>query len=379
MLVKYRPVLKMLKITLIIILLGAGGILAYLQHPLFGKLPKGERLAQLSTSSHYIEGAFQNLINTPMLTTEQSELALMWDNFVSKKTGTPIPLSAIPALKTDLMALDSEQDLIIWLGHSSYYVQLSGQRILIDPVFSSYAAPVPWAVRAFAGTNLYHAQDMPEIDLLLITHDHYDHLDYPTVKALQAKVKQVITPLGVGEHFTAWGYDASKVQETDWYQTTDYSASLHIVTTPARHFSGRTFKRNQSLWAGFALLSTHRRIFFSGDTGYAPHFAEIGEKYGPFDWVTLDSGQYDRRWAFVHMNPEQAAQAADELGAKAFTPAHVGRFSISAHDWDDPFKRISVASQNYDYQLWTPQIGEPLYLDGREQHFTAWWENVQSH
>jgi len=379
MLVKYRPVLKMLKITLIIILLGAGGILAYLQHPLFGKLPKGERLAQFSTSPHYIEGAFQNLIDTPMLTTEQSELALMWDNFVSKKTGTPIPLSAIPALKTDLMALDSEQDLVIWLGHSSYYVQLSGQRILIDPVFSSYAAPVPWAVRAFADTNLYHAQDMPEIDLLLITHDHYDHLDYPTVKALQAKVKQVITPLGVGEHFIAWGYDASKVQETDWYQTTDYSSSLHIVTTPARHFSGRTFKRNQSLWAGFALLSTQRRIFFSGDTGYAPHFAEIGEKYGPFDWVTLDSGQYDRRWAFVHMNPEQAAQAADELGTKAFTPAHVGRFSISAHDWDDPFKRISVASQNYDYQLWTPQIGEPLYLDGREQYFTAWWENVQSH
>jgi len=379
MLVKYHPVLKIVKITLIIILLGAGGILAYLQHPLFGKLPKGERLAQFSTSKQYSEGAFHNFIDTPMLTTEQSELALMWDNFVSKKSGTPIPLGAIPALKTNLMALNSEQDLVIWLGHSSYYVQLSGLRILIDPVFSSYAAPVSWAVRAFAGTNLYHAQDMPEIDLLLITHDHYDHLDYSTIKALEPKVKQVITPLGVGEHFTAWGYDASKIQETDWYEITDYSASLQIVTTPARHFSGRTFKRNQSLWAGFALLSTHRRIFFSGDSGYAPHFAEIGEKYGPFDWVTLDSGQYDRRWAFVHMNPEQAAQAADELRTKAFTPAHVGRFSISAHDWDEPFKRISLASQNYDYQLWTPQIGEILYLDGREQHFTAWWENVQSH
>jgi len=366
----------MLKITLIVILLGALGIVAYLQHPLFGKLPKGEYLAQLSTSNYYSEGAFHNLVDTPMLTTEQSELALMWDNFVSKKTGDPIPPGAIPALKTDLMALNNEQDLIVWLGHSSYYVQLSGQRILIDPVFSTYAAPVPWAVRAFAGTNLYHAHDMPEIDLLLITHDHYDHLDYPTIRALQPKVKQVITPLGVGSHFFAWGYDADKVQETDWYQSTDYSTSLQIVTTPARHFSGRTFKRNQTLWAGFALLSTQRRIFFSGDSGYGPHFAEIGEKYGPFDWVTLDSGQYDPRWAFVHMNPEQAAQAADELQAKAFTPAHVGRFSISAHDWDEPFKRITAASRERNYQLWTPQIGEPLYLDGREQSFSAWWESV---
>jgi len=370
--------LKMLKITFVIILLGAGGVLAYLQHPLFGKLPKGERLTQLATTKQYREGAFHNLIDTPMLTTEQSELALMWDNFVSKKSGNPIPPAEIPALKTDLSALDRQQDIVIWLGHSSYYVQLSGQRILIDPVFSTYAAPVPWAVRAFAGTNVYHVADMPNIDMLLITHDHYDHLDYPTIKSLEPKVTQVITSLGVGEHFIAWGYAASKVQETDWYQSTDYSASLQIITLPARHFSGRTFKRNQSLWAGFALLSTHRRIFFSGDSGYAPHFAEIGEKYGPFDWVTLDSGQYDPRWAFVHMNPEQAAQAANELRAKAFTPAHVGRFSISDHNWDDPFKRITVASQKYDYQLWTPQIGQAIYLDGREQHFSPWWEKVKA-
>jgi len=367
---------KMLKILLIIILLGALGIIAYLQHPLFGKSPKGEHLVQLSSSPHYTQGAFYNSVDTPMLTTDQSEWALMWDNFVSKKTGNPVPPNAIPALKTDLSGLDKNQDLIVWLGHSSYYVQLSGQRILIDPVFSTYAAPVPWAVRAFDGTNLYHAQEMPEIDLLLITHDHYDHLDYPTIKALQPKVKQVITPLGVGAHFFAWGYDAKKVQETDWYQTVNYAPSLQIITTPARHFSGRTFKRNQTLWAGFALLSTQRRIFFSGDSGYAEHFAEIGEKYGPFDWVTLDSGQYDLRWAFVHMNPEQAAQAADDLHAKAFTPAHVGRFSISTHDWDDPFKRITAASQGRNYQLWTPQIGQPLYLDGREQSFSAWWESV---
>jgi len=375
--VKAHRFFKILKITLLIILLGAGALWAYLQHPLFGKLPKGERLAQLSASEHYYAGKFHNLIDTPMLTTEQSEFALMWDNFVSKKTGNPIPPADIPVLKTDLSALDHQQDVVIWLGHSSYYVQLSGQRILIDPVFSHYAAPVPWAVRAFTGTNVYHAEDMPEIDLLLITHDHYDHLDYLTIKALQPKIKRVITPLGVGEHFIAWGYETNKVQETDWYQTTDYSASLQVITTPARHFSGRTFKRNQSLWAGFALLSTQRRLFFSGDSGYSPHFAEIGERYGPFDWVALDSGQYDPRWALVHMNPEQAAQAAEDLRANAFTPGHVGRFSISAHDWDDPFKRITAASLGRRYQLWTPRIGQPVYLDGREQVFSAWWNAVR--
>jgi len=375
--VKAHRFFKMLKITLLIILLGAGVLWAYLQHPLFGKLPKGERLAQLSASEHYYSGKFHNLIDTPMLTTEQSEFALMWDNFISKKTGNPIPPADIPVLKTDLSALDHQQDVVIWLGHSSYYVQLSGQRILIDPVFNHYAAPVPWAVRAFAGTNIYHAEDMPEIDLLLITHDHYDHLDYPTIKALQPKIKRVITPLGVGEHFIAWGYETNKVQETDWYQTTDYSASLQVITTPARHFSGRTLTRDKTLWAGFALISPQRRLFFSGDSGYSPHFADIGGRYGPFDWVALDSGQYDPRWALVHMNPEQAAQAAEDLRANAFTPGHVGRFSISAHDWDDPFKRITAASLGRRYQLWTPRIGQPVYLDGREQVFSAWWNAVR--
>jgi len=125
------------------------------------------------------------------------------------------------------------------------------------------------------------------------------------------------------------------------------------------------------------LISPQRRLFFSGDSGYSPHFAEIGDRYGPFDWVALDSGQYDPRWALVHMNPEQAAQAAEDLRASAFTPGHVGRFSISAHDWDDPFKRSVAASQHRRYQLWTPRIGQPVYLDGREQVFSAWWETVR--
>lgn len=318
---------------------------------------------------------FYNQIDTPMLTTDESQVSMMLGGLFKK--GQTHPPAAIPAVKTDLKALDAAQDLVIWLGHSSYYMQLGGQRLLIDPVFSANASPVPRTNVAFEGTNIYTADDMPEIDVLLITHDHYDHLDYPSIQALQAKVAKVVTGLGVGAHFARWGYDMQTVREADWHDSVEQAATLQILVTPARHFSGRTFTKDQALWVGFVLLSPDRRIFFSGDSGYAPHFAEIGQQHGPFDWVALDAGQYDPRWANVHMNPEQAAQAADDLQARAFTPAHVGRFSISAHDWDDPFKRIVAASKDRSYALWTPKIGHIVHLDGRRQEFTSWWESVE--
>ncbi|MGE8440677.1 MAG: MBL fold metallo-hydrolase [Comamonas testosteroni] len=357
-----------------ILLLGAVGVIGYLQQPLFGDLPSGERLARNERSPNYADGAFHNQIDTPMRTTDQSELS-MWMQTLFGEKGQVRPPGTIATAKTDLNALNPAQDLVIWLGHSSYFVQLSGKRILIDPVFSTNAAPVPGAVRAFNGTSIYTAQDMPEIDALLISHDHYDHLDYPSIKTLKPKVRQVVAGLGMGAHFATWGYDPGIVSEVDWYDAMKLTPELRIHITPARHFSGRTFKSDQSLWVGFALVSPQRRIFFSGDSGYAPHFTEIGRRFGPFDWVTVDTGQYDPRWANVHMNPEQAAQAAEDLQAKALTPGHVGRFSIAPHDWDDPFKRIVTASRGRNYALWTPKIGQPVYLDGRAQSFTAWWES----
>jgi L-ascorbate metabolism protein UlaG (beta-lactamase superfamily) len=368
-------VIRTIKILTVIVALSALGVVIYLQHPLFGKLPHGERLARIAQSPNHVDGAFRNQLDTPMLTTDESQVSIMLGNAFGKK-GNARPQAAIPAIKTDLKTLDAAQDLVIWLGHSSYFVQLGGRRILIDPVLSTNAAPVPMTNVAFDGTSLYAADDMPEIDFLLITHDHYDHLDYPSIQALQPKVKQVVAGLGVGAHVEAWGYDMQTVHEADWYEAIQRVPELQIHVTPARHYSGRTFTRDKSLWVGFALVSPQRRIFFSGDSGYAPHFAEIGQRYGPFDWVTLDTGQYDPRWANIHMNPEQAAQAAEDLQARAFTPGHAGRFSISAHDWDDPFKRITAASQGRSYALWTPEIGRPIHLDGRAQTFAPWWEAV---
>ncbi|WP_188640227.1 MBL fold metallo-hydrolase [Vreelandella lutescens] len=367
-----RLLLMVLAVGVLLVASGA----AYLQHPVFGQQPEGERFATIQASPNYRDREFHNLIETPMLTTDQSRFSMMLENILNGSESTH-PGAALPTEKVDLHALDSREDQVIWLGHSSYFVQLAGQRILIDPVFSANASLVPRTNVAFEGTHLYTAEELPPIDILLITHDHYDHLDYPSMLALEPNVQQVITGLGIGAHLERWGYDMSRVIEADWYERIEILPELDIVVTPARHYSGRTFKRNQTLWVGFALLSSETRLFFSGDTGYGPHFSELGQAYGPFDWVTLDAGQYDLRWANIHMNPEQAVQAANDLQARAMTPKHVGRFSLSPHAWDDPFVRLADASQGQEYALWTPTIGQPMYLDQREQSFSRWWEEVR--
>ena len=370
--VAYRRTLKALAG---IAVTGLVGTVAYLQHPVFGTLPGNERSVHIARSPNQANGVFHNQIDTPLKTTDESEWS-MWTRRLFGEQGQTRPPGPIPATKTNLKALDPSQDLVVWLGHSSFYIQLGGQRILIDPVFSTYAAPVAGVIEAFDGTTLYSADDMPPIDALLISHDHYDHLDYPTAQTLRPKVRQVIVGLGVGAHFEAWGYDTDRVREADWNDVIALDSRVQVHVTPARHFSGRTLTRNRSLWVGFALVSTERRLFFSGDSGHGPHFAQIGDQLGPFDWVALDSGQYDPRWANVHMNPEQAAQAAEELHARVLMQAHVGRFSIAPHDWDDPLKRLTVAVRSRSYALWTPQIGRVAYLDGREQSFTPWWSDV---
>lgn len=357
-----------------IAILGVVGVIAFLQQPVFGDLPSGDRLARIERSPNHAGGVFHNQIDTPMRTTDQSEWS-MWMQTLFGEKGQVRPLGAIPAIKIDLKALDPAQDLVVWLGHSSFFMQLGGQRLLIDPVFSVNAAPVPGVNKAFEGASVYTAGDMPEIDALLISHDHYDHLDFPSIQALKPKVRRVIAGLGVGAHFERWGYDMNRVREADWNEVFALTPQVRVHVTPARHYSGRTFTRDQSLWVGFALVSPERRYFFSGDSGYGPHFAEIGQRLGPFDWAALDAGQYDPRWANVHMNPEQAAQAAEDLRTHVLMQAHVGRFTIAPHDWDDPFKRIVAASEGRSYSLWTPEIGQPVYLDGRAQSFTAWWQS----
>lgn len=371
-----RRISKILLMFIAICIVLSLGIGFYLRQPQFGSLPEGARLETIKASPHYRNGQFENLVPTPTLAEGQTSVALWWEQLFSQKE-RPAPLEAIPSVKTDLKALDKDQDAVIWLGHSSYFMQLGGKLILIDPVFSSFAAPVSFANKAFSGTNPYTAEDMPDIDYLLITHDHWDHLDYPTVAALKPKISHVICGLGVGAYFEQWGFDAANVHEADWFTALDQENGLRIHVLPARHYSGRMLTRNQTLWTGFALETPQRRIFVSGDSGYGPHFNQIGESFNGFDLVILDSGQYDKNWPYIHMTPEEAVQAAGDLKGKALLPAHVGKFTIANHPWDEPFERIVAASRNKNHRLLTPRIGELVSLENQQQSFSAWWEQVK--
>lgn len=342
----------------------------------FGKLPAGERLARIQSSPHYANGEFTNTVPTQMLSNGESSLKIMWKGLWANPVRLK-PAEALPTVKIDLKTLDRTKDTVIWLGHSAYFIQLGGKRLLVDPVFSNYGAPFFFLNTAFAGTNIYNPDDMPELDFLLISHDHWDHLDYQTASDLLPKVKKVISPLGVGAHFEHWGYAKEKIMEVDWNSSLTFAEKLTVHVVPARHFSGRLFSRNKTLWAGFVLETPERRIFLSGDSGYGPHFEDIARRFQNFDLVMLDGGQYDPRWPQIHMTPEEAVLTAETLKTKALLLGHVGRFAIASHPWDEPFIRATKASEGKPFRLLTPRIGEAVRLDGTQQEFTRWWEGIQ--
>ena len=364
---------KTMIIAAVIVILLTASVFLYLQKAKFGRLPQGERLAAMEQSPNHRGGAFHN--QAPIREIVKGGSAISgFISFAFHPRDKPRPPGPLPVVKTDLRNLDRGEDVVVWLGHSSYFMIVNNRTVLIDPVFSDYASPFFFSTRAFQGTNIYTAKDMPDIDYLLISHDHWDHLDYDTVMALGPKIRNVVTGLGVGEHFARWGFQEGMVREADWDSAVRLEQGLTIHVLTSRHFSGRWLKRNRTLWVSFALETPTRRIFHSGDSGYGPHFRELGLRFGGFDLVLLDSGQYNEAWRHMHMTPEQSAQAAEDLGARAALPSHTGKFSISYHSWDDPFKRFVAASRDKPFRVITPMIGEPIHLADTRQTFSHWWE-----
>ena len=341
-----------------------------------GKLPADERLKRIQESSNYLDGEFQNQLPTKTLIEEKSFFSSFW-GFIFRNEKHRRPSGPLPMVKTDLRALDKNTNLVIWLGHSSCYIQLDGKRILIDPVLKKSAAPPFMSLfnRSFKGKYPYSVKDMPEIDYIIISHDHWDHLEYPTMKTLKNKVKAVVCPLGIGSHFEYWGFDPKIIHEGDWYDSFQVEANFTVHVLPARHFSGRWIKRNQVLWSSLMIETQGRRVFYSGDTGYGPHFEEIGKKFGSVDIAIMENGQYDLNWATIHLMPEEAVQAAIDMNAKALLPVHSGRFSICHHTWYDPYIRITSASKDKNFRLLTPKIGKAIYLDNPNQSFSPWWQD----
>ena len=263
--------LLFLVIIVIIILV----VFLFVKQPKFGKLPSGERLKTIKKSPNFRNGAFQNLNSTPALTEGTGYYKVLKEFIFSDKSNTK-PKRPIPSVKTDLLQLEKERDILVWFGHSSYFMQLDGKRILVDPVLSGSASPLPNGTKAFAGSDIYSTEDIPEIDFLFITHDHWDHLDYKTVVKLREKVTKVICGLGTGAHLEHWGYDTTRIFEKDWNESFEIANGFAVHTIPARHFSGRSFWRNKSIWTSFVLQTPNYKIFIGGDSGYDTHFAEAG-------------------------------------------------------------------------------------------------------
>jgi L-ascorbate metabolism protein UlaG (beta-lactamase superfamily) len=348
----------------------------YMRKATFGKAPAGERLAAIQQSPHFRDGQFQNLSPTPELVEGYNMLGVTYAQFF-RKAPRRSPVGEIPSVKTDLLHLPPDANVLVWFGHSSYFMQLDGKRILVDPVFSGNASPVPGTVKSFKGTDVYAAADLPAIDYLFISHDHYDHVDYETLLALKDKIGKVICGLGVGAHFEHWGYPASKIIERDWNEKIDLGGGFVAYTTPARHFSGRGFARNNTLWLSYVLQSPTLKIFIGGDGGYDTHFADIGSRFGPIDLAILDNGQYDAAWRYIHTLPDEVLKAARDLKARRLFPVHSSKFVLANHPWDEPLAKITELNQAYHFPLVTPMIGEIVRLDEVDQPFKQWWVGVK--
>ncbi|MBW8360340.1 MAG: MBL fold metallo-hydrolase [Weeksellaceae bacterium] len=369
-------ILKRLMISvLILIAVLASGTFLFLQHPIFGKTPTGKRLERIQNSSHYKDGKFNNLNNTPQLAEDTSMPEVMFRFLFGKKESLR-PKQKFNFTKTELKRLPTDENVYIWMGHSSYYMQIDGKKILVDPVFSGNASPVSFTTKAFEGTDLYTADDIPELDYLIISHDHWDHLDYETVKKLKSKVKKVITGLGTAEHLEYWDYDPKKIIELDWGENADLGNGFKVYCEAARHFSGRGLKRDQAIWASFVFETPKQRIYIGGDSGYDDHFKKIGDKFGSFDLAILENGQYNKDWRYIHFMPGENIKAMKELKAKRMIPVHNSKFALAVHAWDEPLRKM-MEMNTQNARIITPKIGEKVNWEDDAKVYERWWESYQ--
>ena len=348
--------------------------LLFMNQVSFGKAPSGERLKCIQQSPNHRDGSFQNLSFTPTFAEDVSKLEMIRDG-IFKISKRKTPSISLPTVKTNLHQLDPEKDALVWFGHSSYFMQIDGKKILVDPVFSGNASPVSFMISSFKGSDIYTPEDMPNIDYLIITHDHWDHMDYQALLKLKPKAKKVITGLGNGSNLEYWGFDPKKIVELDWFEQSVPDSGFAVTATPGRHFTGRTPKRNQTIWCSFVLQTPSKKIFIGGDSGYDTHFAKIGAEYGPFDLALLECGQYNKSWKYIHMMPEQTVQAAIDLQAKILMPVHWGKFALSLHAWDEPILRVTKEAHRLNVPIVHLMIGEVVDLD----YFgptPEWWMGI---
>lgn len=343
-----------------------------LNAPAFGSLPKGKRLARIKSLPNYRDGVLQNQSFTPM----KPEGVTYWDMIKGMLKGNKNsrPKKPVPVVAPDFSAGAGLK--VIWFGHSSYFLQADGLNILVDPVFSERTSPFSFiGTKRYAGTDFVGAADFPDLDIVLITHDHYDHLDHQSILKLKDKSGLFITSVGVGAHLEKWGVPAAKITELAWGEE-HLANGLKFTALPARHFTGRQFKRNRSAWSAFMLQTDSAKVYLGGDSGYDSHFKAAGDAYGPFDLAILECGQYNEFWPYIHMFPEYTVQAALDLKTKVLLPVHWGKFTLAMHDWNDPVNRVVKKAAEENLKITTPLMGESVIL-GEYYPAREWWRDME--
>jgi L-ascorbate metabolism protein UlaG (beta-lactamase superfamily) len=343
--------------------------------PQFGGSPTQAQRVAYAATGHYVDGEFKNLIPTRLMT-DGGNLFTSIVKFLTTKgahEAPDVPLPTLPLTPAAIAAKPADGLRATWFGHSASLIEIEGRNILLDPMLSIEMGPLSLVTpRRYNPVVAITADALPPIDAVLISHDHYDHLDYQTIRRLTPKTGHFYVPLGVGAHLLAWGVPAAKVTEMDWGDSVQLS-DLTIVSTPARHFSGRGLtNRNSTSWSSWVLKGAAKRVFYSGDGGYGPHFRQIGAQYGPFDLAVMECGQYNADWADIHMMPEQTVQATQDVRGRVLLPVHWGAFTEAHHAWNDPIKRATAAAARLRQPIATPRLGEPVVPAGPLPH-TVWW------
>jgi L-ascorbate metabolism protein UlaG (beta-lactamase superfamily) len=375
--------IKLLKMTgifiLALVILVIISLILFLNFaPQIGAKPDGNRLERMKSSENFKLGKFHNTVTTKMDMKSGKMLGVMLEFFKnddSREPGEMLQTHKFSAL--DFNDLSSDKLSFTWFGHSSILIKIDGKVFLIDPVFSERASMFSFmGPKRFPYSNYMNVDLLPEIDAVLISHDHYDHLDYKTMLKLKDKVNRFYVPLSVGAHLEKWGISSKKIVELNWWDSTDLG-SISLVFTPSRHFSGRGLNnRFSTLWGSWVILGQNQRIFFGGDSGYFPGFKKIGEKYGPFKLAFLECGAYNENWSEIHMMPEETVQASLDLKSKLLMPIHWGKFNLALHPWKEPIQRAIKKGEELNVNIITPEIGELVILE--DQLKTAqWWKRYQ--
>ena len=362
-------------IACIIVLLAVGVYLLMQYYPPFGGKPSKEKLSKRFHASNYFNGRFYNTLHTSVnnsMTVTISMLVHFMKGIPNGRPQEPLPVDTVDPLWIQT----NQQANVIWFGHSALWVTIDGVKLLIDPMMGKSPSAF-----TFIGGKRYarppiEIDELPMIDAILLSHDHYDHLDYSSIMQLKDKVNHFFVPLGLGAHLEKWGIGQERITEMDWWEEVSYKG-VTLVNTPARHYTGRKIiDKEATLWCSWVIKGVNTKLFFSGDSGYGPHFEEIGQKYGPFDITLMECGQYDERWAGVHMNPEQTIQAQIDLKGKLMIPIHWATFTLAFHDWTDPVERAIKAADKNDVAIATPRIGEIVWIGSSNYPTSTWWRTL---